>query len=134
MQRNFNLPTLLILVLVMQACSSTSPPATEGFFKKIFSQDTFRFYRMDIPQGNVLDGKTIDRVKIGMEKKQVAYLLGNPVLPSMFHEDRWDYVYHVDSLYKKNQYYKLVLYFDESRVIRIRKTSERKTPVNAKEK
>ena len=111
---------LLIILFSTSSCSDYSGE-TGSFFKRIFSKDTFRLYRMDISQGNVIDQKMIDKVQIGSRKEQVTYLLGEPILPSMFHEDRWDYVYYVDSLYGKDQYYKISLWFDKDRVIRIKR-------------
>jgi outer membrane protein assembly factor BamE len=50
-------------------------------------------YRMDIQQGNYLEGKTVDRLEVGMTRTQVRYLLGTPMVPAVFDRDRWDYLY-----------------------------------------
>jgi outer membrane protein assembly factor BamE len=50
-------------------------------------------YRMDIQQGNYLEGKTVDRLEVGMTRTQVRYLLGTPMVPALFDRDRWDYIY-----------------------------------------
>jgi outer membrane protein assembly factor BamE len=50
-------------------------------------------YRMDIQQGNYLEGKTVDRLEVGMTRTQVRYLLGTPMVPALFDRDRWDYLY-----------------------------------------
>lgn len=50
-------------------------------------------YRIDLPQGNYLTRETVDRVKEGMTRDQVRFLLGTPLLRDMFHPDRWDYVF-----------------------------------------
>ena len=104
-----------------------------GYFDKVFSSEFYRFYRMDISQGNLLDAATIARVKPGLTRQQVVYLLGQPVLPSMFHDDRWDYVYYLDSLQKeKQQYFRLTLFFDGDRIARVRKPRRgRPTPEEA---
>lgn len=49
-------------------------------------------YKADIQQGNVLDGDDIERVELGMSKRQVLLLLGSPSIADPFHQDRWDYV------------------------------------------
>ncbi len=49
-------------------------------------------YKTDIQQGNVLDGDDIERVELGMSKRQVLLLLGSPSIADPFHQDRWDYV------------------------------------------
>ena len=97
-----------------------------GYFGNMFSSDFYRFYRMDIAQGNLLDEDAVARVKTGLTKRQVVYLLGRPVLSSMFHDERWDYIYYLDSLQKEEQkYLRLTLFFDGDRVTRVRKPRRR---------
>ena len=50
-------------------------------------------YRADLQQGNVIDKEELDKLKIGMSKQQINFLLGTPLLVDPFHKDRWDYVY-----------------------------------------
>ncbi|WP_288108791.1 outer membrane protein assembly factor BamE [Limnobacter sp.] len=52
-------------------------------------------YKFDIQQGNYVTQADIDRVKIGMTKDQVKYILGTPLLNDAFHANRWDYVYRL---------------------------------------
>ena len=47
-------------------------------------------YRMDVQQGNYLEGKTVDQLQVGMTRTQVRYLLGTPLVPDVFDKDRWD--------------------------------------------
>jgi outer membrane protein assembly factor BamE len=49
-------------------------------------------YKQNIQQGNVLDRDDIDRLEVGMSKRQVQVLLGSPAVTSPFHSDRWDYI------------------------------------------
>ncbi len=49
-------------------------------------------YKTDVQQGNVLDAEDIERVELGMSKRQVLLLLGSPSISDPFHQDRWDYV------------------------------------------
>jgi outer membrane protein assembly factor BamE len=51
-------------------------------------------YRMDIQQGNYLDGHDVRQLKVGMTRAQVRYLLGTPMIKDVFDHDRWDYVYY----------------------------------------
>lgn len=50
-------------------------------------------YRIDILQGNVVSREQLAAVSIGMPKAQVRDVLGTPLLVSVFHADRWDYVF-----------------------------------------
>ena len=52
-------------------------------------------YHMPILQGNHLDATTIAQVKPGMTRAQVRYLLGTPMMPGGFQNDRWDYDYYL---------------------------------------
>ena len=35
-------------------------------------------YRIDIPQGNFIEQKQIDRLRVGMSREQVEYVMGSP--------------------------------------------------------
>ena len=52
-------------------------------------------YHMPIQQGNHLDATTVAKVKAGMTRAQVRYLLGTPMVPGGFENDRWDYDYYL---------------------------------------
>src|SRR5580698_4725743 len=51
-------------------------------------------YRMNIQQGNYLEGRTVDQLQVGMTRSQVRYLLGTPMVPDAFDKERWDYLYY----------------------------------------
>lgn len=50
-------------------------------------------FRPDIHQGNVITQEMVDQLKPGMSQRQVAYVMGAPLLVDPFHDDRWDYLY-----------------------------------------
>lgn len=52
-------------------------------------------YRPDVQQGNVVTKEMVDQLRDGMTREQVRFLLGSPMLTSVFHADRWDYVYYL---------------------------------------
>ena len=54
-------------------------------------------YRIDIPQGNFLEQKDIDKLQIEMTKEQVKFVLGSPVVVDSFYDDTWYYVYRFKS-------------------------------------
>ena len=54
-------------------------------------------YRIDIPQGNYLEQKSIDKIQMGMTKEQVKFILGSPVVIDAFDGDTWNYVYRFKS-------------------------------------
>ena len=79
-----------------------------------------RTYRIDIQQGNVLTTEQIQQLKPGMEKAEVRYLLGAPLVEDPFHTDRWDYFYSFFS--GKNQQTEqrhLTLFFEDERLLKV---------------
>ena len=52
-------------------------------------------YRLPIQQGNHLDYDAVRQVKAGMTRTQVRFLLGTPIVPGAFDNDRWDYAYYL---------------------------------------
>lgn len=50
-------------------------------------------YTLDIHQGNIVTQEMVDQLKPGMTQRQVAFILGTPLLTDPFHDQRWDYIY-----------------------------------------
>ena len=77
-------------------------------------------YRIDIQQGNYLEGRTVDQLQIGMTRSQVRYLLGTPMVPDSFDKDRWDYLYYFKHgrLHHAQQRH-LIVQFKEDKVANI---------------
>ena len=50
-------------------------------------------YRQDIQQGNLLSNEDLSQLRRGMTQREVAYILGTPLVADPFHQDRWDYFY-----------------------------------------
>jgi len=50
-------------------------------------------YQIDRVQGNVVTREQVAVLKPGMPKRLVQEILGTPLLTSVFHADRWDYVF-----------------------------------------
>lgn len=69
-------------------------------------------YKVDVPQGNLLDQDSIADVKVGMSKRQVSLLLGTPAVASPFHQSRWDYLYSLRRRGRDAEVRNLTLVFD----------------------
>lgn len=54
-------------------------------------------YRIDIPQGNYLEQRDIDQLRVGMTKEQVIYVIGHPVAENIYDQDVWYYVFNMNS-------------------------------------
>ena len=50
-------------------------------------------YKQDIHQGNVISQEMVDQLRPGMNKRQVTFIMGAPLMTDPFHDERWDYVY-----------------------------------------
>ena len=50
-------------------------------------------YRVAVQQGNVITQEMVDRLRPGMTREQVAYIMGEPVMRNPFDQNQWDYVY-----------------------------------------
>ena len=42
----------------------------------------------------MIEESKVDALKINMSKKQVTFLMGEPVVSNIFDKNRWDYVYY----------------------------------------
>ena len=50
-------------------------------------------YKIDVQQGNVVTQDMIEKLKPGMTKSQVRFVLGTPLIVDAFRDNRWDYAY-----------------------------------------
>lgn len=83
------------------------------------SLDTLPFiYRPEIIQGNVINQEKVDLLKPGMVKRQVSFVMGTPLLQSVFHDDRWDY-YYGRGIGEIEFEKRVTLFFEEGRLTRI---------------
>lgn len=70
----------LVFIVGLTACSSFRFPGV---------------YKIGIQQGHIITQEMVDQLKLGMNKRQVRFVLGNTLLPNTFNDDRWDYPYSV---------------------------------------
>jgi len=93
-----------ILTLVLSAC------LLSGCFLKP--------HKIDIQQGNFLDQAAISKLKPGMTRSQVRFLMGTPMISDPFHPERWDYMYLDSKGGKLLEEKRLTLYFDGDKLVR----------------
>ena len=68
-------------------------------------------YRVDVIQGNFISKEQVDLLKVGMPRAQVKDVLGTPLLSSVFHADRWDYVFTLRRQGIASQVFKYAVFF-----------------------
>jgi outer membrane protein assembly factor BamE len=52
-----------------------------------------RVHKLNIQQGHIITPEMVSKLSVGMNKRQVRFVLGNTLLPDTFNDDRWDYYY-----------------------------------------
>src|SRR6478752_4733656 len=76
-------------------------------------------YKMNIQQGNYLVADSVSQLKDGMTRSQVRFLLGTPMVPDAFDNDRWDYYYFLNSRHLKHPLKRrLTVFFQDEKVQR----------------
>lgn len=77
-------------------------------------------HKVDIQQGNIVDQEMIDKLRTGMTKSQVRFVLGTPLVVDTFNQSRWDYLYsRVTSQGRKIEKQVTVFFDDEDKLERI---------------
>jgi len=89
---------LLLLALLTASCSMNMPNVV---------------YKLDVQQGNVLTQEMVSKLKPGMTKSQVRFILGTPLINDVFHADRWDYVYRMEKAGKLAEERHMTVIFEQ---------------------
>ena len=72
-----------------------------------------KLYKVAIQQGNVITQDMVDKLKPGMTRRQVAFVMGEPVLRDPFDDTRWVYLYSINVPGVFTEESRLILAFDE---------------------
>ena len=75
-----------------------------------------RVHRVVVQQGNVVSQEMVDKLKPGMTRRQVAFVMGEPVLKDSFDPNRWDYVYSIDIPNYAKQVVHVSLFFENDQL------------------
>lgn len=73
-------------------------------------------YKIDVQQGNVVTQEMVEKLKPGMTKSQVRFVLGTPLIVDTFRENRWDYAYMRQEKGKLIEQQRLTIFFDNERL------------------
>lgn len=66
---------ILLIMLTLPACAIYSPA---------------------VDQGNIVTYKMVNKLKVGMSRNQVRFVMGTPLIIDAYNQNRWDYVYIVN--------------------------------------
>ena len=105
--------TLTAFVLAgLTACSSFDAASTKA-------AAVVTPYKIDVVQGNVVTREQLAVVQPGMSRAVVRDIMGSALLTSVFHADRWDYVFTLKRQRTEPQSRKVTIFFKNDVVERI---------------
>jgi outer membrane protein assembly factor BamE len=76
-------------------------------------------YKVEIQQGNYVTQDMVAKLKPGMTRSQVRFILGTPLVADPFHADRWDYVYQLQKRGELKESRHITIVFDQDKLARI---------------
>ncbi len=107
---NRSIPLPLSLLLVVSAALAGCGTVTDATRKVA---NSIVPYKIEIVQGNFVSKEQVEALKPGMTRAQVRDILGTPLLQSVFHADRWDYVFTMKRQGVDAQARQLTVYFKD---------------------
>lgn len=81
---------------------------------------TIKPFKLEIQQGNVVTSEMLLKLRPGMTKSQVQFILGTPLLIDSFHTNRWDYFYQLRKQGEIVSQRRVILDFDGEALVRVR--------------
>lgn len=76
-------------------------------------------YKVEVVQGNFISREQVEQLQPGMSRQQVRDVLGTPLVTSVFHADRWDYVFTLKRQGIEPQARRLTVYFNGEAMARV---------------
>jgi len=73
-------------------------------------------YKIEIQQGNVITHEMMEKLKPGMTRAQVRFVLGSPMISDAFHDNRWDYVYRLEQDGRLIEQHRITVFFEDDRM------------------
>ena len=77
-------------------------------------------YKINVQQGNVVTQNMVNKLKPGMTKRQVEFIMGAPLLVDVFQPDRWNYVYTDKPGHGKMTKQEVILFFKDNKLVSIK--------------
>jgi len=75
-------------------------------------------YKIDVQQGNVVTDEMLEKLRPGMTRPQVRFVLGSPLIVDPFRDNRWDYAYIQRIRGGLIEQKRLTIYFEDDRLLR----------------
>ncbi len=106
------------LVLLVSAVGLSALLSACGTRHQAPSSSWFTPYRPDVVQGNFISREQVAQLKPGLTRLQVRNLLGTPLVASVFHADRWDYVFTFQRRGAPTRTYRYAVFFQGEELVR----------------
>lgn len=97
--------------MALGACGSISKLTSSTSASSANPVNWLTPYKVDVIQGNFISKEQVAALKAGMPRAQVREILGTPLVASVFHADRWDYVFTLKRQGVEPQIFKYTVYF-----------------------
>lgn len=76
-------------------------------------------YRLTIQQGNVITPKMARKIHLGMTKREVIKVLGDPVMTNVFSRNRWHYVHTLQKADDNIHVTHYIMHFENNKLIHV---------------
>jgi outer membrane protein assembly factor BamE len=102
----FRIQSALVVMacMVLASCSNMSGSAVNPV-------NWITPYKIDVIQGNFIAKEQVEQLRAGMSRDQVKAVLGTPLMASLFHADRWDYIFTLKRQGIAPQSFKYTVFF-----------------------
>ena len=81
---------ILLQILLLSACTTTEQLNSK---MREAADNLPGLYKVEVKQGNIVSQEMVDQLRPGMDKRQVRFLLGSPLLIDTFNKNQWQYLY-----------------------------------------
>ena len=108
---NLRVALTLALASLLAACSSISDTTRSAM-------SAVTPYKVEVVQGNFVSREQVEALQVGMSRQHVREILGTPLITSVFHADRWEYVFTIKRKDVPEQSRKLTVFFEADRFVR----------------
>ncbi len=99
-----------VALVLLTGAAVTACGSLDGSGRRLISSVTP--YKVSVVQGNFVSREQVEALQAGMSRQQVRDILGTPLVTSLFHANRWEYVFTLKKPGEDPQTRKLTVFFD----------------------
>ena len=102
---------IVLACSVLGACSSSPGGMSSSAINPV---NWITPYKVDVIQGNFISKEQVEQLRTGLSRDEVKAVLGTPLMSSLFHADRWDYVFTMKRQGVEPQSFKYTVFFKDN--------------------